>query len=99
MDGAGDVEFAAVVFRTVVAEVDEQVTDGLVCPGVRLAANPHRVVVELDVLLRGAAKDHASEVAIAERQGVLLTAFGRGIIPEDARDFHCGERVDEEEGG
>jgi hypothetical protein len=64
--GAVEVEFAAIVGHLFVAELDEEVAEGLVVAGVAFVAAPERVVVELEAFGVGETEEHAALRAAAD---------------------------------
>ncbi len=90
--GAVEIEFAAVVGDLVVAELDEEVAEGLVVAGVAFVAGTERVVVELHAFGAGEAEEHAALGAAADGQGLGHPGGGGGGIPEGVGGFVLGHR-------
>ena len=82
VDGALDVQFAAIVPAVLVTELQVEIAKRLVRAGIRFIADPQAVLVELDVFLLHSAEDHAAQPPVADRQGLLFPSGGRLVVPQ-----------------
>jgi hypothetical protein len=66
-------------------EVNEEIGQVLIPPGVFLVPRPQRILIQLQMLVLRVAEYHGAQASIANGQGLCLPIDGRLPVPENQR--------------